>query len=129
MHTELYLKLAALAAILITALVYPVVSAFALTGAAAWHLRDHQIREMALVQKILRLLQLTPPGLKAQVLSGTTNLKARLVSSTRGLLPSVRHAQAQLALPAPDAVPMAHTTVPKPDDRSQPGWNGWRRLA
>ncbi len=66
MDTEKYLKLAVLAAILIIALVYPVVSALALTGVAAWHLQDFKISEMALVQKVVRL---TPPAVKAMVMS------------------------------------------------------------
>ena len=97
MDTERYLKLAALAAILIIALVYPIVSALVLTGVAAWHLEDFKISDMALVQKIVRL---TPPGVKAMVMSRTA-------------IPV--DASVKLALPAPDplrdAVPMVDTKV------------------
>ena len=97
MDTEKYLKLAVLAAILIIALVHPVVSALALTGVAAWHLQDFKISEMALVQKVVRL---TPPAVKAMVMSRTA---------------SPVDAQVKLALPAPDpvrdAVPMVDTRV------------------
>ncbi len=84
MDTERYLKLAVLAAVLIIALVHPVVAALALTGVAAWHLEDFRISDMALVQKVVRL---TPPAVKAMVLSRTAN-----------------HVEvpAKLALPAPD---------------------------
>ncbi len=100
MDTEKYLKLAVLAAILIIALVYPVVSALALTGVAAWHLQDFKISEMALVQKVVRL---TPPAVKAMVMSRTA---------------SPVDVPAKLALPAPDpvrdAVPMVETKVREP---------------
>ena len=90
MDTEKYLKLAVLAAILIIALVYPVVSALVLTGVTAWHLQNFKISDMALVQKVVRL---TPPGIKVMVTSRTTS-----------------SAPVKLALPAPDpvrdAVPM-----------------------
>ncbi len=66
MDTERYLKLAVLAAILIIALVHPVVAALVLTGVAAWRLEDFKISEMALVQKVVRL---TPPSIKAMVMS------------------------------------------------------------
>ena len=96
MATEKYLKLAVLAAILIIALVYPVVSALVLTGVAAWHLQSFTIGEMALVQKVVRL---TPPGIKAMVMSRTAS--------------PVPSAEAKIALPAPDpvrdAVPMVDT--------------------
>ena len=99
MDTERYLKLATLAAILIIALVYPVVAAFALTGVAAWHLEDFKISDMALVQKVARL---TPPGVKAMVMSRAT---------------SSADIPVKLALPAPDpardAVPMLDTRVPE----------------
>ena len=99
MDTEKYLKLAVLAAILIIALVYPVVSALALTGVAAWHLQDFKISEMALVQKVVRL---TPPGVKAMVASRATS----------SVEVPVR------ALPAPDPVrdvaPMVDTKVLEP---------------
>ena len=62
MDSEIYLKLTVLGAVLIIALAYPAVSAFALTGFAAWHLRKTRIGDVALVQKITGL---TPPGLKA----------------------------------------------------------------
>ena len=61
MDTELYLKLALLGAILIVALLYPVVSALALTAVAAWHIQEFRIGETALVQKVV---DLTPPGIK-----------------------------------------------------------------
>ncbi len=82
MDTEKYLKLATLAAILIIALMYPVISALVVTGLAAWHLQDFKISDMALVQKIVRL---TPPAIKAMVTSPT-------------------EVPVKLALPAPDAV-------------------------
>ena len=97
MNTERYLKLAVLAAILIIALVHPVVAAFALTGVAAWHLEDFKISEMALVQKVVRL---TPPAVKAMVMSRTA---------------SPVEVPVKLALPAPDpvrdAAPMVETKV------------------
>jgi hypothetical protein len=100
MDTERYLKLAALAAILIIALVYPLVSAIALTGVAAWRLEDFKISEMALMQKVVRL---TPPAVKAMVMSRTG---------------SPVKAPVKLALPAPDplrdAVPMVDTKVREP---------------
>ena len=98
MDTEKYLKLAVLAAILIIALVHPVVSALVLTGVAAWHLQDFRISDMALVQKMARL---TPPGVKAMVMSRTS-----------------ADAPVKLALPPPDAirdaVPMVDTKVREP---------------
>lgn len=66
MDTEIYLKLAVLGAILIVALMYPVVSALALTAVAAWHIQEFRIGEIALVQKVVAL---TPPGIKASVAS------------------------------------------------------------
>ncbi len=89
MDTERYLKLVVLAAILIIALVHPVVAAFALTGVAAWHLEDFRISDTALVQKVVRLIGATPPGLKAMVMS-------RVASPVE--------APVKLALPAPDPV-------------------------
>ena len=71
MSTERYLKLAVLAAILIIALVHPVVAAFALTGVAASQLEDFKISEMALVKKVVRL---TPPAVKAMVMSRASGL-------------------------------------------------------
>ena len=96
MDTERYLKLAALAAVLIIALLHPVVAALALTGVAAWHLEDFRISDMAIVQKVVRL---TPPAIKTMVMS-----------RTESPVPSVK-----LALPAPDPVrdrvPMVDTKV------------------
>jgi hypothetical protein len=66
MNTELYLKFAVLGAILIIALLYPVVSALALTAVAALHIEEFQICETALVQKVV---DLTPPGFRATVTS------------------------------------------------------------
>ena len=83
MDTEKYLKLAALGAILIIALMYPIVSALVLTGVAAWHLQDVKIGDIALVQKVVRL---TPPGIKAMATSRSANEPVKL------------------ALPPPDAV-------------------------
>ena len=103
MDTERYLKLAVLAAVLIIALVYPVVAALALTGVAAWHLENFKISDMALTQKVV---QLTPPGIKAMIMSRTASP-----------LPSV-DASVKLALPPPDAVrdavPMVDTKVREP---------------
>jgi hypothetical protein len=92
MSTERYLKLAVLAAILIIALVYPVVAALVLTSVAAWYLEDFKISEMAFVQKVAQLVQLTPPGLNALITSSTAGLKARLLPSAD---------TPPLALPAP----------------------------
>ena len=89
MDTEKYLKLAVLAALLIIALVYPVVSALVLTGVAAWHLQNFKSGDMALVQKVV---QLTPPGIKATV-----------TIRTASPLPSA-DAPVKLALPPPDAL-------------------------
>jgi len=61
MDTEIYLKLAVLGAILIVALVYPVISALVLTAVAASHIREFKIGELALVQKVV---ELTPPGIQ-----------------------------------------------------------------
>jgi hypothetical protein len=66
MDAEHYLKLTVLGAILIVALVYPIVSALALTAVAAWHIQEFRIGEIALVQKVV---DLTPPGIKAIVAS------------------------------------------------------------
>ncbi len=66
MDTEHYLKLAVLGAILVFALVYPIVSALALTAVAAWHIQEFRICEIALVQKVV---DLAPPGIKAIVAS------------------------------------------------------------
>jgi hypothetical protein len=71
MDAEIYFKLAVLGTILIVALVYPVVSALALTAVAAWHIQEFRIGEVALVQKVV---ELTPPGIKAIVAS--SSLKA-----------------------------------------------------
>ena len=99
MDTERYLKLAVLAAVLIIALVHPVVAAFALTGVAAWYLEDFRISDMALVQKVVRL---TPPGIKALIMSPAPSADAPV----------------RLALPAPDpvrdAVPTVETRVREP---------------
>ena len=100
MDTERYLKLAVLSAVLIIALVHPVVAALVLTGVAAWHLQDFRISDMALVQKVV---QLTPPGIKAMVMSRTA---------------SSADASMKLALPPPDAVrdavPAVDTKVREP---------------
>ena len=61
MEPEIYLKLAVLGAILIAALVYPIMSAIVITGVAAWHLQDIRIGDIALVQKVI---DLTPPGIR-----------------------------------------------------------------
>ena len=66
MDTEHYLKLAVLGAILIVALIYPIVSALALAAVAAWHIQEFRIGEIALVQKVV---DLTPPGIKGIVAS------------------------------------------------------------
>jgi hypothetical protein len=111
MDTERYLKLAALAAVLIIALVYPVIAALVLTGVAAWHLEDFKIGEMALVEKVVRL---TPPGVKAMVMSRTA---------------SSSDVPVKLALPAPDpvrdAVAMVDTKVREPVMNHRSGWL-WR---
>jgi len=62
METEIYLKLILLAAILITALMHPILSALVLTGVAAWRIEAIRIGDIALIQKIAGL---TPPGMKA----------------------------------------------------------------
>ncbi len=92
MSTERYLKLAALATILIVALMHPVVAALALTGVAAWRLEDFKISDMALVQKMVRL---TPPAVKAMVMSRAMSSVAAPVK----------------ALPAPDPVRDVALTV------------------
>ncbi len=61
MNTEQYVKLTVLGAILIAALMYPIVSALILTAVAAWHLQELRLCETALVQKAV---DLTPPGIK-----------------------------------------------------------------
>ena len=110
MSTERYLKLAVLAAILIIALVHPVVAAFALTGVAAWHLEDFKISEMALVQKVVRL---TPPGVKAMVMSRASS--------------SVEVPVKALAAPDPvrDMVPVVETRLREPVVNQRSGWL-WR---
>ncbi len=61
MDPEVYLKLAVLGAVLIAALVYPIITAIIITGVVAWYIQDITIGDIALVQK---LLALTPPGIK-----------------------------------------------------------------
>ncbi len=67
MNIEQYLKLAALAAVLVAALVYPIISALVITGVAAWHLQDIKICDIALVEK---LIDLTPPGIRTILTGG-----------------------------------------------------------
>jgi len=76
MDTEKYLKLAALAAVLIISLKNPILSSVVLTGVAAWHLREFRISDMALVQKIARL---TPPAIKAMVMTPTAEASVKLL--------------------------------------------------
>ena len=46
MDKEIYLKLIVLGAVLIVALLSPILSAFALTGIVAWTIRDKKIGEI-----------------------------------------------------------------------------------
>ncbi len=62
MALEFYVKLAALAVILIIALAYPILSALVVTAAAAIYLDDLSICDIALVQK---LIDITPPAIKS----------------------------------------------------------------
>ncbi len=99
MDTERFLKLAALAALLIIALTHPVVAALVLTGAAAWRLEKHSISDMAIVQKVVRL---TPAPIKEI----PPVIKELVTSRAASFAPSVK-----LALAPPDPVRDAALTV------------------
>jgi hypothetical protein len=77
MDTERFLKLAALAALLIIALTHPVIAALVLTGVAAWRLESHRISDMAIVEKVARLtpapVKEIPPVIKEMVKSRAAN--------------------------------------------------------
>ena len=62
MDKEIYLKLIVLGAVLILALLSPIVSALALTGIVAWTIRDTKTGEIPLVKG---LLEVVPPSVKA----------------------------------------------------------------
>ena len=62
MDQELYLKLAVLGAVLIVALLSPILSALALTGIVAWNIRDKKIGDMPAVKG---LIEMAPPSVKA----------------------------------------------------------------
>lgn len=106
MDTERYLKLAALAALLIIALTHPVVAALVLTGVAAWRLESHRISDMAIVEKVVRLtpapIKQIPPVIKDMVKNRSANFA-----------PSVKLA---LAPPDPvrDATVKVKTKPPEP---------------
>ena len=61
MDSESYLKLAVLGAVLIAALLSPVLSALALTGIVGWTIRDKKIGEIPAVK---RLIEAAPQGVK-----------------------------------------------------------------
>ena len=62
MDKEIYLKLIVLGAVLIVALLSPILSALALTGIVAWTIRDKKIGEIPLVKG---LVEVAPPSVKA----------------------------------------------------------------
>jgi hypothetical protein len=62
MDKEIYLKLIVLGAVLIVALLSPILSALALTGIVAWTIRDKKISEIPLVKG---LVEVAPPSVKA----------------------------------------------------------------
>ena len=61
MDKEIYLKLIVLGAVLILALLSPIVSALALTGIVAWTIRDKKIGEIPLIKG---LVEIAPPSVK-----------------------------------------------------------------
>jgi hypothetical protein len=62
MYNETYLKLAVLGAVLIVALLSPILSALALTGLVAWNIRDKKFGDIPAVK---RLIEIAPPSVKA----------------------------------------------------------------
>ncbi len=53
MDNEIYLKLAVLGAVLIVALLSPILSALALTGIVAWNIRDKKIGDIPAVKRLI----------------------------------------------------------------------------
>jgi hypothetical protein len=102
MNTERYLKLAALAALLIIALAHPVVAALVLTGVAAWRLERHRISDMAIVEKVVRL---TPAPVKEFAPAIKPAIKQLVKTRSANFAPSVK-----LALAPPD--PVRDTALP-----------------
>ena len=62
MYNETYLKLAVLGAVLVVALLSPMLSALALTGTVAWYIRDKRIGDIPAVK---RLIEIAPSGIKS----------------------------------------------------------------
>ncbi len=62
MDKEIYLKLIVLGAVLILALLSPILSALALTGIVGWSIKDRKIGEIPAVKG---LIDVAPPSVKA----------------------------------------------------------------
>jgi hypothetical protein len=62
MDKEIYLKLIVLGAVLIVALLSPILSALALTGIVGWAIKDKRIGEIPTVKG---LIEIAPPSVKA----------------------------------------------------------------
>ena len=62
MDQEIYLKIAVLGAVLIVALLSPILSALALTAIVGWAIRDKKIGEVPAVKA---LIDMAPPSIKA----------------------------------------------------------------
>jgi hypothetical protein len=62
MDKEIYLKLIVLGAVLIVALLSPVLSALALTGIVGWSIKDRRIGDIPAVRA---LIEVSPPSVKA----------------------------------------------------------------
>jgi hypothetical protein len=61
MDKEIYLKLIVLGAVLIVALLSPILSALALTGIVGWNIKDKRIGDIAAVKA---LIEVSPPSVK-----------------------------------------------------------------
>lgn len=61
MDKEIYLKLIVLGAVLIVALLSPILSALALTGIVGWNIKDKRIGDIAAVKG---LIEVAPPSIK-----------------------------------------------------------------
>ncbi len=62
MDKEIYLKLIVLGAVLVVALLSPMLSALALTAIVGWSIKDKRIGETAAVKG---LIDIAPPSVKA----------------------------------------------------------------
>jgi len=61
MDKDIYLKLIVLGAVLIVALLSPILSALALTGLVGWNIKDKRIADIPAVK---RLIEAAPPSVK-----------------------------------------------------------------